>query len=311
MNAAEQRILNLIDGAKSTQDIIAQAQKTSSQDGACAVLAAVVQTGVATLSVVPVRLLVAAQPAGLRKQALFPIEPSPHGVGQGRHVAIGAIALKTSAKASPEKLGTSAHPAVSARAAPSTARLAGEEAFQKGRRLLDRGQADQALVELNRAAAFCSDSMEYALARDWAQFLVSANDAGLRSAKLTALKQTAGEAVKRDPSFAFGFLVLGRVASLEGFDRHSIRFFRQAVQLDPSMVEAERYLRLLTLRAPRSESSSELNAARKRVSSPERPTGVARLGHIIKDAIARMRPPTTDAPTPPEASRSPDRTRDS
>jgi uncharacterized protein DUF4388 len=296
MNAAEQRILNLIDGARSTEDILAEAKQTSSRDGACAVLAAVVQAGVAKLSLVAAR---------------SPIEPSAQGTSHAGHVAIGAIALKKSAQASPEKLCTPLHEAGSARPAPGASRLAGEEAFQKGRRLLDRGQTDRALVELTRAASFCTDSIEYGLARDWAEFLVSANDEKSRSAKLAALKQTASEAVKHDPSFAFGFLVLGRVASLEGFDRPSIRFFRQAVQLDPSMVEAERYLRVLTLRAPRSASSPELNAVRERLSSPERPTGFVRLGHIIKDVVARVRMPTPEAPTPregattlPDASRS-------
>jgi tetratricopeptide (TPR) repeat protein len=301
MNAAEQRIVNLIDGARSTQEIIAQAQQASSRDGVCAVLAAVVQTGVVELSVAPVRLQV---------------EPSPNGAGQARPVAIGAIALKKTAQALPEKVSAPLDPAVNARAASSAARLAGEEAFQKGRRLLDRGQADQALIELSRAASFCTESTEYGLARDWAKFLVSAKGEESQSTKLAALKQTASEAVKRDPSFAFGFLVLGRVASLEGFDRHSIRFFRQAVQLDPSMVEAERYLRVLTLRAPRSESSSESNTARKRTSSPQKPTGVERLKHMIKDVVAKVRMPTPDAPAPqeeastqPGAPRSPDRPR--
>jgi hypothetical protein len=304
MNATEQGIVNLIDGAKSTQDLIAVAEKISGRDEVCSVLAAVVQTGVAELLVEP-RL-----PAA---------EPAPGGAG---HVAIGAIALKKSLQSAPTKVSPSVDVGASAPHGPRAARLAGEEAFQKGRRLLDRGQTDRALVELDRALGLCPEAAEFRLAREWAQFLAKATDE-TRGGTLSALKRMASEAVKQDPSFAFGFFVLGRVASLEGLDRHGIRFFRQAVTLDPSLVEAERYLRVLTLRASRPESSPELTAARKPISpsklgaapkpSPmsegprhdsapgEKPTGIDRVGLMIKAVVAEVQPPTPEPFSLPES----------
>jgi tetratricopeptide (TPR) repeat protein len=341
MNATEQGILNLVDGANSTQDLIALAEKTSNRNDVWAVLAAVVQTGVAELSVEPYRLPAAIRHAAPAKQEppsnegsrpRLPVaEPSPGGAG---HVAIGVIALKKSVQAASTKVPASVDGAASARLDPRSARLAGEEAFQKGRRLLDRGQAGHALAELDRALALCPEAAEFRLAREWAEFLANANEE-TRSAKLSALKQTAGKAIKLDPSFAFAFFVLGRVASLEGLDRPAIRFFRQAVNLDSSMVEAERYLRVLTLRASRPESSPELTATRKPISSShlsaarkpipptegpqhdgtlgEKATGIERLGLMINDVVAEVQPqkpegaptqqvaPAQDAPSAREA----------
>ncbi len=266
MNGAEQGILSHVDGAKTTQDLIAVAAKASGRDDVCAVLAAIVHTGVAELAVEPVRLRDATRLASAEPSA----QPSPPAVG---HVPIGAIALKRSAKAASTVLAP-VDAAAKAPPDPRQARLTAEEAFQKGRRLLDRGQADRALVEFNRAVGLCPSSTEFGVAREWAEFLATANDE-TRSAKLSALKRLASEAVKQDPSFAFGFLVLGRVASLEGLGRPGVRFFRQALKLDPSMTEAERYLRLLTARASRPESSADLTAAKRpvvaevRASNPE------------------------------------------
>jgi|HubBroStandDraft_1064217.scaffolds.fasta_scaffold04778_8 hypothetical protein len=322
MNATEQGILNLVDGAKSTQDLIALAEKTSHRSEVWAVLAAVVQTGVAEFSVEPVRLPAAIRHAAPAMQEPSPIEgggprvpvaePSPGGV---RHVPIGVIALKKSVRAAPTKVSASVDAAAGAQVGPRTARLAGEEAFQKGRRLLDRGQAGRALAELDRALALCPEAAEFRLAREWAEFLAKENEE-TRSAKLSTLKRMASEAVKLDPSFAFAFFVLGRVASLEGLDRPGMRFFRQAVTLDPSLVEAERYLRVLTLRAARAASSPELTAARKPISSSqlsapkppsppktmprEKPTGIERHGPMIQEVVAEVAPPASEPSAPPE-----------
>jgi hypothetical protein len=323
MNATEQGILNLVDGVKSTQDLIALAEKTSNRNEVWAVIAAVVQTGVAELSVEPVRLPAAVRHAAPAKQEPSPTEgggprvpvaePSPGGVG---HVAIGVIALKKSVRAAPTKVSASVDGAASAQVGPRAARLAAEEAFQKGRRLLDRGQPGRALAELDRALALCPEAAEFRLAREWAEFLAKENEE-TRSAKLSALKRMASEAVKLDPSFAFAFFVLGRVASLEGLDRPGMRFFRQAVTLDPSLVEAERYLRVLTLRASRPASSPELTAPRKPISSSqlsapkpasppksiprEKPTGIERREHMTNEVVAEVQPPAPEPSAPPES----------
>jgi hypothetical protein len=88
-----------------------------------------------------------------------------------------------------------------------------------------------------------------ALARDWAEFLARESE-GRPVDNLPALKQNATKAIKFDPQFAFGFYVLGRVATLEGLDGHGVRFFRRALGIDPNLVEASRHLQLLTGSTP-------------------------------------------------------------
>jgi tetratricopeptide (TPR) repeat protein len=307
-SASEQSILNLIDGAKSTRDLIALAQKSSDRDEACAVLAAAVQTGVAKLSLESVPSRAAVRPLATppkQQRAAAQLSVGEMQRGSAHHGAIKASASTASAASAP--------------ADPRTARLEAEQAFQNGKRLLDRGEVERARIELDRAAALCPEVAEFGLTREWAEFLANANDE-TRSEKLSVLKRMASAAVKQDPSFAFGCFVLGRVAALEGLERHGIRLFRQALKLDPRMTEAERYLRLLTVRATRPESSPELAAMRKTVSSSkltaakpplappqppqdesgsrDRPKSIERLALMIKEAVTDVQPPAPKAPPP-------------
>jgi len=113
---------------------------------------------------------------------------------------------------------------------------------------------------LKKGPAGEEEFAQLALARDWAEFLAHQGEEG-QSEKLLALKQSASKGIKRDPGFAFGLYVLGRIATLEGLEGHGVRFLRQAVELDPSLVEAERHLRLLTGASPSPPAPTEVRAA--------------------------------------------------
>jgi hypothetical protein len=104
-------------------------------------------------------------------------------------------------------------------------------------------------VALKARPAGEAQSTKLALARDWGEFLAHEGDAG-QSDRLPVLKENATKAIKLDPTFAFGFYVLGRIAALEGLEGHGVRFFRRALGIDPNLSEAERHLRLLTGSTP-------------------------------------------------------------
>ena len=129
---------------------------------------------------------------------------------------------------------------------PAGARLLAAQAFQQGKRHLLANSPERALTELLRAAALHPGVVEYNLYLEWAEFLSANGEA--RSAKLESLKQLASQAIQKEPTLAFAHYVLGRIATLEGLERTGARFFRKALELDPTLVDAERYVRLLTLR---------------------------------------------------------------
>jgi hypothetical protein len=104
-------------------------------------------------------------------------------------------------------------------------------------------------VALKTRPAGEAQSAKLALARDWGEFLAHEGDAG-QGDRLPALKENATKTIKLDPTFAFGFYVLGRIATLEGLEGHGVRFFRRALGIDPNLSEAERHLRLLTGSTP-------------------------------------------------------------
>lgn len=104
-------------------------------------------------------------------------------------------------------------------------------------------------VALKPRAQGEEQSAKLALARDWGEFLAHEGDAG-QADRLPVLKENATKAIKLDPTFAFGFYVLGRIATIEGLEGHGVRFFRRALGIDPNLSEAQRHLRLLTGSTP-------------------------------------------------------------
>jgi hypothetical protein len=124
--------------------------------------------------------------------------------------------------------------------------LLAAHAFKEGKRHLGADAPKRALSDLLRAVALQPDSVEYNLYLGWAEFLTADGEA--QGIKLASLKQLASQSIQKEPTFAFAHFVLGRVATLEGLERTGARFFRRALELEPGMAEAERYLRLL---APR------------------------------------------------------------
>jgi hypothetical protein len=99
-------------------------------------------------------------------------------------------------------------------------------------------------ISLKTRGASEEQVAKLALAREWSDFLVHEGD-GSQDERLPALKRNATTAIKHDPGFAFGFFVLGRVATFEGLEGHGVRFYQRALALDPKLEAAQRHLNLL------------------------------------------------------------------
>jgi hypothetical protein len=149
-------------------------------------------------------------------------------------------------------------------AAVTDPRLAAEQAFQAGKKFLHADDLERALVEFRRAASLLNASAEYRLYAQWLEWL-GGNTAVEHS---TALGATAREAAVQDPNLAFPRYVLGRLALAAGDVKHAKLLFKFAVKLDATLLDAQRYLRLIDLRkgAAVPAEAAELFKAQPRLS---------------------------------------------
>jgi hypothetical protein len=119
-------------------------------------------------------------------------------------------------------------------------RLKAEVVFKEGTRILDRGDARQAIPKLQRAHSLHPEAVEYELRLRWAELSIvdSASDAEkLR----TDLRSLAAKALGEDRRSAFAHFVTGQLAMLEEDFEAALREFARAVNLDPKHRDAVRY----------------------------------------------------------------------
>jgi len=125
------------------------------------------------------------------------------------------------------------------------ARMAAEQAFQKGLALLREGKASPAAIELRRASELQPESLEYELYALWARsrsYREIPSDPDQH-----ALLDIAQKAKRRDPMFAFASYVLGQLAMWAGNDGEAKKWFYEALRLDPAS-EAGKQVRILARR---------------------------------------------------------------
>jgi hypothetical protein len=125
------------------------------------------------------------------------------------------------------------------------ARMAAEQAFQKGLGLMREGKAAPAAIELRRASELQPESLEYELYAIWARSrsyreIPSEPDQHV-------LLDIAQKAKRRDPMFAFASYVLGQLAMWAGHDAEAKKWFYEALRLDPAS-EAGKQVRILARR---------------------------------------------------------------
>ncbi|HEY6477782.1 MAG TPA: DUF4388 domain-containing protein [Polyangia bacterium] len=132
-----------------------------------------------------------------------------------------------------------------ATAATHAARMAAEQAFQKGTALLHDGKTASAAIELGRAAELQSESLEYLLYATWANAR-RYREIPSESDRETLL-EIAQRAKRRDPLFAFASYVIGQLPMWAGDDATAKKWFYEALRLDPGS-EAGAQVRILARR---------------------------------------------------------------
>jgi tetratricopeptide (TPR) repeat protein len=132
-----------------------------------------------------------------------------------------------------------------ATAATHAARLAAEQAFQRGMALLREAKTASAAIDLGRAAELQPESLEYLLFATWANAR-RYREIPSESERETLL-EIAQRAKRRDPLFAFASYVVGQLSMWAGDDATAKKWFYEALRLDPDS-EAGAQVRILARR---------------------------------------------------------------
>jgi tetratricopeptide (TPR) repeat protein len=138
----------------------------------------------------------------------------------------------------------------SANRAPASeheAKLLSETALQTGLEHARAGRYEQALPHLQRALQLMPHSDEYKLYAKWCALRARSNELP-HKVERAELDRLAHAALKTDPNFAFGSYVSGEMALHEGDDGRARRLFKHALKLDPSLLDAQRQLRIVERR---------------------------------------------------------------
>lgn len=173
-------------------------------------------------------------------------------------------------------------------AAPHAARMAAEQAFQKGLALLRETKTASAEFELRRASDLQPESLEYLLYATWAKAR-SYRDIPSEPEQRTLL-DIAQRAKRRDPMFAFGSYVLGQLSMWAGDEATAKKWFYEALRIDPS-----------------SEAGKQVRILARRGTGPAMPPGAEEPADLAKTSggapvfVGEASAPATAAPQPSTA----------
>ncbi|AKF06719.1 hypothetical protein DB32_003868 [Sandaracinus amylolyticus] len=140
------------------------------------------------------------------------------------------------------------HAAPTARREETRTRLSAEERYAEGRRWLREGKPQLAQRELRAAAEAMPDANEYRLAEAFADWLCADDDV-LRAAAHDVLTHWITQTLKADRRNALGHYAQGRIFAAAGDHAQALKAFTIASKLDPSDVEAARWVRVTKQRA--------------------------------------------------------------
>lgn len=241
--AAEMRIVRSLDGSQTLVDCI-----RTHGDAALPILAALVLTGALEAPRMRATPEPTAPVARARKDTpTTRIPPQMPAAMQVRDDEREAEARRR-ATAAAASLWLGRHAASSPD--PKRARIEGEQAFQRGRRLVREGQLQRADAELRRAVELFPEADEYRLYVAFVELRLAADDTA-RAKLAPAIAKRVREVLKRDSGFAFAHYVDAHLALAEGDVTRAERCFRTTLRLDPTEIDAERQLRLLVSRNPK------------------------------------------------------------
>lgn len=137
--------------------------------------------------------------------------------------------------------------------------LLAESSFRKGMSLFRARRFAEAQDEFARAAELSPNEAEYLAYQAWTAYKVSPGD--LPRAERS--RQTLLRAADLSPRLAIAHLYLGYLSKDEGNDKEAQRRFERALQCNANCTEAQRELRLMSMRREKVEKKGLLDLFRK------------------------------------------------
>jgi len=127
------------------------------------------------------------------------------------------------------------------------AELGAEQCFQRGKQLLRQGISGGAAKEFERALSLRPGELEYQLYAAWTASL-TLGEAAPRSEARGRAREIALQLVRQDKNHAKAHAILGQMLLEDGDVGAAEKHFRTAIAADPKEIDAERGLRLATMR---------------------------------------------------------------
>jgi tetratricopeptide (TPR) repeat protein len=127
------------------------------------------------------------------------------------------------------------------------AELGAEQSFQRGKQLLRQGVTVGAAKEFERALSLRAGELEYQLYATWTASL-TLGEAAPRSEARGRAREVALQLVRQHKNHAKAHAILGQMLLEDGDVEAAEKHFRSAIAADPKEIDAERGLRLATMR---------------------------------------------------------------
>jgi len=125
-------------------------------------------------------------------------------------------------------------------------------AFHNGKQRLDLGDFTAAVEFFRRAAELAPEEERYHFYEGWAELQTLPEGKERETLKAELARQVKATLRSDQPKEeAFAHYVLGRLRIMDGDEERGVVSLRRALRLDPSLLDAERHLRVLAIRRQR------------------------------------------------------------
>lgn len=136
--------------------------------------------------------------------------------------------------------------------------FAADEAFRSGKRLVDRGGFAQAFDQLTKAVQLNGAEPDYWAYLYWAEFGTLETDRDgvpVSTRRVNEIRTRLEELVRDHERCASALVFLGHIHRVEGDVEKARRYYKRALEIDRTHLEAQSSLRLLNMRKEKSKAS--------------------------------------------------------